>query len=332
MKHFTRKNKIFPLATTQKKPTNQPWNYLPKKNSKKLFKQKSRFFSMEFGRSFSKRILWQIAVSHSFINNPNALSTTKIQQKTWKTIFPGNLDYSQAQISKTLLLDKKFGPYQQSWKAFRTILFGKMWMLYDPSLVPGIAWPVKQKKILLAKMRAFKALSMLVGKPPLKYLTQNLQKCSQISGQTTPILWSITGGLDCFKANVLVKSNFMGTFQAGNHSMSNNNFSVNGISQQKSLGFNYAGDIISYNSTHLSEKSLQNPRYFFGNIFKYGPMKKTSKTTAANALKPFIWLSSFYNTGQVIDFFGQPKQTLKKRRFFYKKPFFQNKSKKIIKQ
>nr|YP_009944749.1 ribosomal protein S4 [Ankistrodesmus falcatus]QMS48918.1 ribosomal protein S4 [Ankistrodesmus falcatus] len=207
-----------------------------------------------------------------------------------------------------------------------------MWMLYDPSLVPGITWPVKHKKMLLAKMRAYKALSQLMGKPQKKYLATNLQKFASISNQTTPILWSIAGGLESQKTSVLVKSNFVCTLPAASYSISIGNFTVNGQTMQKSLGFNYAGDILSYNvmanndSENLAGKK-QSFSSFFSKVFSYGPLKSTGSPIPMNAVQPFLWLSSFYNYGKILDFYGQPKGILKKRRFYRKHNNFQGKVK-----
>lgn len=333
MKHFyTNKNKAFPFATSQKKAVYQQWNIMPKPKVKKVYKYKSRFFSMEFGRSFSKRILWQIAVSKPSFNIQDSFYYTTNTKIGDTVSTKNNMEMKSFLGQKTISLDKKIQPYQQSWKAFRTVLFGKMWMLYDPSLVPGITWPVKHKKILLTKMRAYKALSQLVGKPQKKYLTTQLQKFASISNQTTPILWSIAGGLESQKTSVLVKSNFVCTLPAASHSITKGDFNLNGQTLQKSLGFSYAGDIL-FSNIMAENPSVNNAgnqetfSSFFSKVFSYGPLKSTSFPIPKNIIRPFLWLSSFYNYGKILNFYGQPKGILKKRRFYRKNNNFHGKVK-----
>lgn len=342
-----RKYKIFPYAAVQKKGNIQ-WNPLAKLsyNRKRFFKNKSRFFSMEYGRSLSKRILWQIAVpepnpflQQNFIFNeePCVPCTQDAKQKKMKrtqkkvhtkeynlkfqSIFPKKKGF-QAYPQKTKLISVYYRntvlpnhPFSQTWVTFRSIFFGKMWVLNNPSLVPGVVRPVKSKKILLAKLRAFKGLTHLVGNSNQKVLVKFLNKLWNLSPKTATSLWSIASGLESLKTAVLIKSGFLLTIPAVFDNLSRGAIFINGEgplgSSQKSLSFSYPGDILKMNNK--LEK-----------LFIYGPTTKKTETEknviySIYLIKPFLWLSSFYNYGNVLDFFGKQKKLPSKHRYSKKR-------------
>jgi hypothetical protein len=270
------KYKLFPYATTAKKPTQQ-WNYLLKLSpqKKRLFKSKTRFFSMEFGRSLSKRIFWQIAQSNLKENNvyANNYQTTETPQN-----------------EKTLCQVSLHTKFSHNWTVFRSLFFGKMWMLNNPALVPGVVWPVKSKKILVAKMRAFKALTHLTGKGNLAFVMRHAQKLWTSQSQTKPSLWFLASSLDSLKANYLMKSGFVPTLQTGHHWISYGNVMYNGFLDKKSMRFYYPGDFI-----HITKE------YSLNILFNSGPRFQSLATSKKNGSSiytknAFLWVSSFFKT------------------------------------
>lgn len=300
---LSNKYKLFPYATTMKKPTQQ-WNHLLKLSpqKKRLFKSKTRFFSMEFGRSLSKRIFWQIAQSRFNENNPllpNVSQTTQTKPN-----------------AKTLSQVSFFTKFSHNWTVFRSLFFGKMWMLNNPALVPGVVWPVKSKKILVAKMRAFKALSHLTGKGNLSFVVNNAQKLWTSNSNTKPSLWFLASSLDSLKANYLMKSGFVPTLQTGHHWISYGNVLYNGFLDKKSMRFYYPGDFIQV----TKESSLNT-------LFNSGPRFQSLSTSKKNGSSiytknAFLWVSPFFKAKNAS--FIIPKKT--------KHTYFSKKSKKIFNQ
>lgn len=303
------KNKAFPYAVVRKKATQQ-WDYLRKLSNKekRLYKNKSRFYSLEYGRSLSKRVLWQIAALKPFsgIGEKNLFSENPKKQTFFQKTSRLKTPAAATSEKKPVFLNQS--SLSKPWPVFRSILFGKMWMLYNPALVPGVVWPTKNKKSRVAKIRAFKTVEHLVGKSNVNFLTQNLQKLWNLSS-TTPSLWSLASGLGSLKTHLLLKSGFACTIPGAFSLISGGKLLLNGSPEKKGLGFYYPGDFISIKNSH----SLT-----LGNIFSYGTKKTRFSLTSVNSVLPFIWLSSFYKYGKVLDFYGQQKQTLKKRRMFSK--------------
>jgi hypothetical protein len=333
-----RKYKAFPYAVVQKKG-NQQWNPLTKLsyNRKRFFKNKSRFFSMEYGRSLSKRILWQIAVpqpnsflqkNFRFYEDAKLNKIKKMQKKVHtkeynlklQSSFPKKKGF-ETYPQKTKILRSVFytnrvlHPFSQTWVTFRSIFFGKMWVLNNPSLVPGVVRPVKSKKMLLAKLRAFKGLTRLVGNSNKKVLVKFLNKLWNLSPKTTPSLWSVASGLESLKTAVLIKSGFLFTIPAAFDNLSRGAIFVNGEgpleSSKKSLSLSYPGDVFKMNNK--LEK-----------LFIYGPTTKKTETeknvmNSIYLVKPFLWLFSFYNYGNVLDFFGKQQKLPSKHRYFKKR-------------
>jgi hypothetical protein len=271
------KYKLFPFATTMKKPTQQ-WNYLLKLSAqkKRLFKSKTRFFSMEFGRSLPKRVFWQIA--QSSLKENNNLYANNLQTTQYKT--NGNA------LSNVSLLTK----FSHNWTVFRSLFFGKMWMLNNPALVPGVVWPVKSKKILVAKMRAFKALSHLTGKGNLSFVVRNAQKLWTSKSYTKPSLWFLASSLDSLKANYLLKNGFVPTVQTAHHWISYGKILYNGFLDKKSMRFYYPGDFIQV----TKENSLNA-------FFNSGPRFQSLSTSKKNGISiytknAFLWVSPFFKT------------------------------------
>lgn len=273
------KYKLFPYATTVKKPTQQ-WNHLLKLSAqkKRFFKNKTRFFSMEFGRSLPKRLFWQIAQT-PFDEKNLGLGTVNSFQT--KSSFPQFFTHPRF---------AGFEKFQHNWTIFRSLFFGKMWMLNNPSLVPGVVWPVKSKKILVAKMRAFKALCHLTGKGNLSFILRNTQKLWASTNNTKPSLWCVASGLDSLKANSLMKTGFVPTFQTGFHWISYGKVSMNGFVDKKGLSFYYPGDFIQ-----ISKKTV------FSSLFNSGPRFQSlaiskKNTNSIYTAKTFLWLSSFFKS------------------------------------
>ena len=260
---YTQKRRLFPMAVIQKKPF-QPWNPLAKlsKTYKRLYKSKGRFFSLEYGRSLSKRILWQVAIPLS-LQNP------------------------------------------QPWSLFKTMLVGKLWVFNNPSLVPGVVWPVKSKKRLVTQLRALKALGHLVGKKHQRFLFKMVQKCHHLANPTLPFLWSMVVGLDALKTSVLLKTAWVSTLPISFKQFSSGEIQMNGKKHQNRLGknlhFSYLADW--FQSMHLF--ALKPRANLFGNLFSTGGARKVSSQADLGVYysmyrnKPFVWLKDFYKKGLV---------------------------------
>lgn len=272
--NFQSRWKRYPLATSQKKPWQQ-WSSLLKlsKTRQRFYKNQTRFFSMEYGRSLTKRLFWQM-------------------------IFPTH--FQKENIKKTLHSQEsiflKSETFEYSWNVFRTGLFGKMWILNNPSLVPGVVWPAKSKKILLAKMRAFKALSHLTGNIQQKRMLSLFRKFYDLSMQTTPFLWSVARNLDSLRFNFVLKSGFVSTLPSARHSVNSAKWLWNGTIPFKTIGFTYPGDFVQN-----CAKSSQDYTKVFSELFCTGPSTMNSKATQGTMvslykLKPFFWCTSFFHT------------------------------------
>ena len=250
----------FPYATVQKN-YNTSMFFLKKLKQKPKFKQKNRVFSLELGRSLSKRVLWQTALSagvESFHKKEN--------------LTQNSLSFS--------------------WKSFRVAFFAKIALLKNASVVPGAIWPTKSKKMLLVKMKAFKAFSFLFGKEKASFGVKNLQKifANSFSMPTRSFLWNIAGGFDSLKAPLFYKSAFSPTLGNSFQRLNSRQVRYNGFVKNKTLSFAYPGDFA---------KAFF-PNTFFANNFSFG--KITTFISIYN-LKPFLWLISFYQP-----FFSVPKQ------------------------
>lgn len=287
------KYKLFPYATTMKKPTQQ-WNHLLKLSpqKKRLFKSKARFFSMEFGRSLPKRIFWQIAQTgfkkdNSFLTNSFQIPQTRFKKDKNNTLLP--------KVST-------FTKFSHSWSVFRSLFFGKMWMLNNPALVPGVVWPVKSKKIRMAKMRAFKALCHLTGKGNLSFVVSQAQKLWASTNRTKPSLWFLASSMDSLKANYLMKSGFVPTIYTGHHWVSYGNILHNGFLDKKSMRFYYPGDFVQI----TKENSLTA-------FFNSGPRYQSLPTSQKNGVSvysttAFLWLSPFFQK-KISPFFKTKKSS-----------------------
>jgi hypothetical protein len=338
-----RQKKAFPLATSLKK-ANQQWNPMRtlSKAEKKLFKNKFNFFSMEYGRSLPKRLLWQIAIAKPGAN-PGEVNSGVTQE---------SFAFSNGVLAKVNLKEKKNShmgppvtPFQQTWAVFRYVFFGKMWMLNNPSLVPGLVWPVKRKKTLLAKLRAWKAMSQLVGQSNLHFLKQNLQKLWNLPSHLVPSLWSLASGLDSIKTNLVLKSGLVGNLPSAYHLVSRGHYFLNGLPSKKSLGFNYPGDVVSLSMptlpetytgsknpsmgsgteknkflkpAHLFPSQEPGPAWTLSRLFTHGPAHPSKKGLPAHCVTPFLWMTSFYHQGKSLNLLGQrPTQKFRS----YKKTF-----------
>lgn len=305
MKHsFLRKFKAFPYAVVQKQALQQ-WNPLMKLSSerKRFYKKKSLFFSIEYGRSLNKRILWQVATP-AFINSPfvpaqNVAKDLKIQGRRFL-----NLKGIQANKPNHVYKMKSLKPsssFQYSWSLFRSLFFGKIWILNNPSLVPGVLWLTKSKKAQVAKMRAFAAVSDFVGKVNRRTLLQKMHKLwvGPLCFQTKPRIWSLVSGFDSLKSTVLLKSGFVPTTLIGSSFLLSEKASLNGFVPQKHAGYVYPGDFFSVHPVN----GLLSLSKTLGQIFSYGPGKKVSVFEKAYwysiyTMKPFIWLAGFYTYGK----------------------------------
>lgn len=299
---FMKKNglfkfKKFPYGTPQKRKFFQPWNPLVKlsKDLKKLTQKKARFFSLELGRSLPKRILWQVA-----------LPSFSIEKKAGSSLV--------------------YLP--SSWTLFRSLFFGRMWMLNNPSLVPGVTWPVKSKKFLLAKMRAFQTLSHLIGKGKKSFFLKNFMKLWNLSSPTLPFLWSFARSLDSLKSSVCVQSGMFSNLPESFQQLASLKVQLNGWTLHKSQRFQYVADFWTKHPLEFILKWKASPilevpfhKSFFGKLFISGPSfahekkntlvpnlnkkdsfsreKEKTSYLSMYSVKPFIWLASFYKDGVV---------------------------------
>jgi hypothetical protein len=266
--HFIAKFKSYPLATSQKK-AEQPWNSLLKLSQarKRFYKNQGRFFPMELNRSVSKRIFWQMAI-------PIPLHLYQM-----KPMAPGHMRFVKNLV------------FNHPWSVFRSLFFGKMWMLNHPSLVPGMIWPTKSKKVLLAKMRAFKALCQLVGKARKRFIMKHFQKSSALSGSTQPMIWSFASSLDCLGPNFLLKCGYYPTLSPAIQSVSHSQWMLNGFLSSKRLNFVYVGDFFQ-----MTPHTMKLPSLMFSNLFTLHSGKHlcSQKGQCFFKTKPVFWLSSFF--------------------------------------
>ena len=279
----------YPLAVrgANLKQTRQQGSPLRKLTLKqKGFSRKTqRVFSLEYGKYLQKRILWKIVST----NNPIS--------------FP-----------KTLLT---------KFKTFHSKILSKKWLLDNMTLAPGVVWPLKNKKYLVAKMRAFKTLSHLVQARNLKVLIQTIQKLWNLQA-TKPSVWTVASGVDSLKAHVFLKSGLIPTGAAAQ--------TVRPLSKTLSLRkqtFVYPGDFCSFDS---------NPAFLWSLLFSSGPttlfqIKKKNlrvykRPTSIYTGSLFQWVAFFYKNGNFKNRFSSktnpksPNQpaVFAKTRFFRKNP------------
>lgn len=263
MKTHLPKLKRFPLATPQKKAAQQ-WSSLLKLSvqRQRFFKNQTRFFSIEYGMSLPKRLFWQIAIC--------------------QTPKGGAFENTGSDVSVFL---PKTPSLEHPWNVFRSVFFGKMWILNNPSLVPGVVWPMKSQKGGVAKIRALKALSHLIGKKQKKWLLENFQSFWNLSHQTKPMLWTFASSLDSLKTNVLLKSGWAGTVPAAFHLVTHQKSVWNGFFPEKTFGFTYFGDCVQF-----FPKNPKNFETFLSEMLTYGLTKQGS----LNLMKPFLWFVPFF--------------------------------------
>lgn len=263
----------FPAPIAQKYQI-QPWNSMWKLSAekKRIYKRSSRWFSLEYGKSLSKRFFWQIAI--------------------------------------TPIKNQLVAP----WNTFRVIFLNKMWIFNNPSIVPGVLWPNKVKKTLVVKIKAFKAMSHLMGNFQKKFLMDSTMKFWNFAflDNNTHALWSLARGLDSFRTNVLLKSGFASNIPMNVHLIGNRTYSLNGFLINKRTDLTYPADILT-NQTFLTIKDGKNSltqkqknsliyttpltkMLSSGKTTRQRiPMKNTYQYTSIYARKPFLWTSFFYS-------------------------------------
>lgn len=250
-----RQFKLFPYAHPYKK-VGQMWSSLLKisKKQKRMYTYRNKFFSMEYRRPLPKSLLWPMTFSGQ---------VRGVQQ------------------TQPLAME---GP----WLTFRVLFFAKLWMLKNPALVPGVVWPVKSKKYLLAKMHAFQGLTDLTGKASQGWTRKILQKLWSLRSGTRSSLWSVTGGLDSLFTNLLLKSGWTATLPRASHLLTYKKVQKNGVLTKQSLAFAYPGDYVKIKDSLCLLR-----------VLNAGPEKDTFllegvQPTSIHALKLFGWLRSFY--------------------------------------
>jgi hypothetical protein len=275
-----RKFKLFPYAHPYKK-AGQMWSPLLKmsKARKRMFNHRNRFFSMEYRRSLPKRLFWQM---------------------TLPTLHPST------STAGSLVM-------QHPWPTFRALFFGKMWMLKNPSLVPGVVWPVKSKKYLLAKIHASQALTHLVGKASQKWMKKVLQKLWALSSPTRSSLWLVAGGLDTLMNNFLLKSGVVNSLPSAYHLLTYKKLKTNGFTSNQKLAFAYPGDLIQWKDSFYLSKVLN------GGPEKQAFQQQNYHPTSVHGLKVFGWLRPFYQNAILISAFRNPKKAPWKGKRPYKK-------------
>lgn len=251
----TRKLTGLPYGTVLKYPKN-PMRLLLKLSTKQqnTYKQKNRVFSLELGRSLPKRVVWQVSVP--FFKN-------------------------HAVFEKILK--------SSSWSVFRSAFFGKMWLLNNASVVPGIVWPTKSQKSLIAKMKAVKALRLTLGSLKSGLFIKHLQKvyAQSFSAAHQSSLWKMASSLECLKASFFTKLGFFQTPASAKNMIRLNLGSGEGFHVGNSQMFVYPGDF-----NMLTKKSD-----FFAQIFSTG---SGMHNHSVYANQPFLWLShNFYNLRRV---------------------------------
>lgn len=261
---ITRKLTGLPYGTILKYPKS-PMRLLLKLSAKQknTYKQKNRIFSLELGRSLPKRVVWQLSVP--FFKNHTVL------EKILKSC---------------------------SWSIFRSAFFGKMWLLNNASVVPGIVWPTKSQKSFIAKMKAMKALRLSLGYLKTGKFIKHLQKIysHSFSKPWNSSLWDMASSLESLKGSFFVKHGFFQTPATVKNMLRSNHNSSPGFPIGNSKMFVYPGDFNTF-----PEKSE-----FFAQTFSMGPLMQNNSVCAN---PPFLWLSnSFYNPQRVF-----PKKKLSNR-------------------
>ena len=273
----------YPLATrgANLKQTSQQGSPLRKLTLKQkgFYRKTQRVFSLEYGKYLHKRILWKIVST----NRP--------------TSFP-----------KTLLM---------KFKTFHSKILSKKWLLDNMTLAPGVVWPLKNKKFLVAKMRAFKTLSHLVQARNLKVLIQTIQKLWNLQ-TTKPSVWGVASGVDSLKAHVLLKSGLAPTRSAANALSAPRAQAASQLPETLSTRkqtFVYPGDFCSFDS---------NPAFLWSLLFSAGPtkvfqIKKKNRRAAQSAHKRptsihtanlFQWVAFFYKNGHLKNRFAERAQSV----------------------
>lgn len=241
----------FPYPNTQKRKSYQLWSSVLKIPAKRqrFFKNKHRLFSVDYGRSLPKRLFWQVSF---------CATKTGWQQTP---------------------------ELQRPWFVFRYSLLGKPWILSNPSLVPGIVWPVKRKKYVLSQLRAWKGLCHLLAKGSQDRILARLQKLWTSHSQ--PALWNVAAGLDSLKTSLLLKGGFVSTLPAGFHGIHHGRVLLNGFAAKKTFSFVYPGDW------------LQGDPCSFARLFNGGPLQQdyrwaNKQPASLYTTKVFYWLLPFY--------------------------------------
>lgn len=290
--------RIFPLPVRQKQTRQQGFPLRKLTVKQKLFYRKSqRVFSLEYGRYLQKRILWKI------VNGQKLANPKRVPQPTVRTLFlnafhhveqnkqnlltkiyhsllkPSKLPFTKSSPNKMPLLASANARMTTKMKTFHAMVLHKKWQLDNASLVPGMVWPLKSKRVLVAKMRAFKSLSHLVQARNQYVFTKMLQKLWNLQSQTKPSVWSVASGIDSLKAQVLLKAGFVPTYSAGKH-------------VEKHTRFYYPGDWISSDPKQLSLLFHAGPKVVF---LKKDP-KSRRHVHSIYSKTPFLWAARFYQT------------------------------------
>lgn len=298
------KFKAFPYASPKKIVFYQQWNPLRKlsRQKKYIFRGRNRIFSIESKYPLPKAIFLKMVTAFGFKQSNFTFfkwhqdqTNTQIicdNSNQWKLLsFSNPMNKSTKMKMKTPFLNYSYylvnsvrKAYSWDWNIFKYVFLKKIWILYNPSLVPGISRPFKYKKNNLIKIRALKGLNHLVGKCNLKFLFFILAKSWNMSNftVTVPFIWNFSRTVDSLKANILLKIGVVRTTPMARAIISNQKIltNVNGFTNPKILNVAYTGDYFNFNLDYFYFASKHN--FFELNLTEKHLIVSNSKKTIKN--------------------------------------------------
>lgn len=271
----------FPHSILRKSPLYQQWNPLRRlsKVKKRIFRSRNRLYTIDFRFPLSKEIFLKIIKKKAILpvlksyKNSKILSnsSTKWQKSLLKksSLFSKPFSFAKnLQIAKNLQMPQNafnYGRKAYSLNVFRFVFFKKNWILYNPSLVPGIVRPFKFKKKILLKIKALKGLHNLIGNLSLNFLRFLLKKSINMSNAVVPILWNLPRTVDSLKATVFLKLGFVFTIPIALALISQKQVSINGFKKSQIQSLTYPGDYLTFQTQSLP---------IFDSLFKIDSVSK----------------------------------------------------------
>lgn len=274
------KFKAFSYPTAQKITFYQQWNPLRKlsRPNKRIFRGRNRLFSIDSSRPLPKEIFLKIVHSLERVNV--SLKDRYITSfKSEINLPPQCKKFNFLSYHLVNSLRKTY-----SWNIFRYIFLKKMWILSNPSLVPGIARPFRFKKMNIIKIRALKGLTHLIGSCNLQFIFFLVKKSWNMPNQVVPFFWNLPRTVDSLKSNVFLKLGLVHTIPITRELISRQKVYFNGFVNTKVQHFVYPGDYLRFNlQNFICQDSIFrvrfiNKEFFFSDKLSREIIKKTKKS------------------------------------------------------